>query len=121
MPDTHLSYPIGQFTPEPRLSAEKRELYIQQIAETPSLLATAVSGLIAEQLDTRYRTGGWTVRQVVHHIPDSHMNSYIRMKLAMTEHEPTVKPYEEQLWAELRDVQQTPVEISIALLGALHQ
>jgi hypothetical protein len=80
----------------------------------------AVGGLSGGQLDTPYRPGGWTVRQLAHHVPDSHMNAYVRVKLALTENEPTIKPYEEQLWAELADSQATPVEVSLALLEFLH-
>ena len=81
----------------------------------------AVAGLTNVQLDTPYRDGGWTVRQVVHHVPDSHMNSYIRFKLALTEHEPTIKPYDEQIWANLLDARTAPVDPSLELLEGLHQ
>jgi hypothetical protein len=84
-------------------------------------MRAAVQGLSPQQLDTRYRPQGWTVRQVVHHVPDSHMNAYIRFKLALTETEPTIKPYEQQLWAELADSRETPVETSLILLECLHQ
>jgi hypothetical protein len=84
-------------------------------------MRAAVQGLSPQQLDTRYRPQGWTVRQVVHHVPDSHMNAYIRFKLALTETEPTIKPYEQQLWAELADSRETPVENSLILLKCLHQ
>ena len=119
MPD--LSYPIGKFTPERDLSPQRRAELIAQIAEAPARLRAAVQGLSAQQLDTPYRPQGWTVRQVVHHVPDSHVNAYIRFKLALTEPEPTIKPYEQQLWAELADCRQTPVETSLTLLDCLHQ
>ena len=89
--------------------------------EHPAELRAAVHGLSPEQLDTPYRLEGWTVRQVVHHLPDSHMNSFIRFKLALTEEEPTIKPYDEDLWARLGDVRNTPVEVSLRLLESLHQ
>ena len=116
-----LSYPIGKFTPEGDLSPQRRGQLIAQVANAPAHLRAAVQGLSQQQLDTPYRPQGWTVRQVVHHIPDSHMNAYIRFKLALTEAEPTIKPYEQQLWAELADSRQTPIETSLALLDCLHQ
>ncbi len=115
-----LRYPIGQYVSKTALTPEERSEAIAQIEKAPKLLRDAVSGLSGGQLDTPYRPGGWTVRQVVHHIPDSHMNAYIRLKLALTENEPTVKPYEEALWAELADSRETPVEVSLALLELLH-
>ncbi len=120
-PMTDLSYPIGKFTPESKLSSQRRAELIGQIAEAPARLRAAVQGLSPQQLDTPYRPEGWTVRQVVHHVPDSHMNAYIRFKLALTEPEPTIKPYEQQLWAELADTRQTPIESSLTLLDCLHQ
>ncbi len=119
MPD--LSYPVGKFTPESNLSSQRRAELIAQIAEAPARLRAAVQGLSPQQLDTPYRPEGWTVRQVAHHVPDSHMNAYIRFKLALTESEPTIKPYEQQLWAELADTRQTPLATSLALLDSLHQ
>jgi hypothetical protein len=116
-----LSYPIGKFTPESHLSSQRRAELSAQIAEAPARLRAAVQGLSDQQLDTPYRPQGWTVRQVVHHLPDSHMNAYIRFKLALTESEPTIKPYEQQLWAELADARQTPIETSLTLLDCLHQ
>jgi DinB family protein len=115
-----LRYPIGKLERVSVLTPEERRIAIEQIAQTPGLLAAAVAGLTAEQLDTPYRDGGWTVRQLVHHLADSHMNAYVRFKLALTEQEPTIKPYDEKLWAETPD-SKAPVEISIALLTALHQ
>lgn len=116
-----LSYPIGKFKPESNLSPQRREELIAQIAEAPARMRAAVQVLSPQQLDTPYRPQGWTVRQVIHHVPDSHMNAYIRFKLALTESEPTIKPYEQQLWAELADSRQTPIETSLTLLECLHQ
>lgn len=93
---------------------------IAHIAETPAHLRKALGGLTEEQLDTPYREGGWTVRQVAHHVPDSHLNAYTRFKLALTEEQPTIKPYDETAWAALSDSRDTPVEISLALLESLH-
>ena len=92
--ETDLKYPLGKFHRPEKLTEERRESGIRTIAETPARLRAAVGGLTAEQLDTPYRPGGWTVRQVVHHLPDSHMNSYIRFRLALTENEPTIRPYD---------------------------
>jgi hypothetical protein len=116
-----LRYPIGKFVMEGEITNARRPELIQHIAETPAKLRAAISGLTDEQLDTLYRPGGWTVRQVVHHVPDSHLNAYIRFKLALTEQEPTIKPYDEKLWAELHDVRNTPIEVSLQLLEALHK
>jgi uncharacterized damage-inducible protein DinB len=118
MPD--LRYPIGQFTPDLESTPEIRRSHIEQIAATPAKLRSAVRGLTPEQFDTPYREGGWTVRQVVHHVPDSHMNAYIRFKLALTENVPTIKPYEEGAWARLKDSEVTSIEVSLNLLEALH-
>jgi hypothetical protein len=115
-----LRYPIGKLNRVSTLSPEERRIAIEHIAQAPGLLNAAVAGLTAAQLDTPYRDGGWTVRQLVHHVADSHMNAYVRFKLALTESEPTIKPYEEALWAELPD-SKLPIEISIALITALHQ
>jgi uncharacterized damage-inducible protein DinB len=94
---------------------------IDTIARTPDDLRRAVQPLSAEQLDTPYRPGGWTVRQVVHHVPDSHLNAYIRFKLALTEDAPTIKPYDEARWAELSDSRDTPIDTSLTLLTSLHE
>ncbi|MBZ5553449.1 MAG: bacillithiol transferase BstA [Acidobacteriia bacterium] len=115
-----LRYPIGPFTMDESITAEKRQLYIDQISEAPAKLRAAVDGMSPEQLETPYREGGWTVRQVVHHLPDSHLNSYIRFKLAMTEERPTIKPYHEDRWAQLADARTAPVATSLSLLEALH-
>jgi uncharacterized damage-inducible protein DinB len=116
-----LRFPIGKFTFEGPSTREQRQRWIVDIAAAPAQLRAAVSGLSPAQLDTPYRPGGWTVRQLVHHVPDSHMNAYIRFKLALTENEPTIKPYEEGKWAELLDTQVTPIEVSQTLLDSLHQ
>ena len=115
-----LRYPIGNYSSKPLLTPSEREEAIAQIAAAPKCLREAVTGLSPQQFDTPYRPGGWTVRQVVHHLPDSHMNSYVRYKLALTEREPTIKPYDEDLWANLADSRETPVEVSLALFEALH-
>src|SRR5437667_2690505 len=113
-------YPIGKFQSEGPLSEDQRDSLIASIEQTPAAIRAALQGLASEQLDTPYREGGWTVRQVAHHVPDSHMNAYVRFKLALTEHEPTIKPYAEDRWARLADTQSTPVEVSLALLESLH-
>ena len=118
---TDLRYPIGKFQLEGDITEERRRGWIAEIEQTPARLRAAVDGLSPEQLDTPYRPGGWTVRQVVHHLPDSHLNSYVRFKLALTEDGPTIKPYDEQKWAELNDSRSAPVYVSLALLESLHQ
>jgi hypothetical protein len=119
-PVQDLSYPIGQFAYTP-LSKPQRQAAIETIARTPAKLRAAVHGLSAQQLDTPYRPGGWTVRQVVHHVPDSHANAFFRTKLALTENEPMIKPYDEKRWAELADARLTPIETSLVLLETLHE
>jgi uncharacterized damage-inducible protein DinB len=116
-----LRFPIGEYERVDSITDDQRRAFIEALAEMPARLRGAVEGLSFEQLDTPYRPGGWTVRQVVHHLPDSHMNSYMRSKLALTEHEPTIKTYEEALWAELADAKSAPVEPSLALLENLHK
>jgi len=113
-------FPIGKFHYEGTPSPDQRSKFIAEIERTPPAIRAAIQGLSPNQLDTPYRDGGWTVRQVVHHVPESHMNAYIRFKLALTEDEPTIKPYAEDLWAKLADVQSTPLEVSLALLDNLH-
>src|SRR6185503_4911469 len=117
---TDLRYPVGGFSYEPAISASTRRTLIGQIADTPRAMRAAVAGLGDKQLDTPYRPDGWTVRQVVHHVPDSHMNAYIRFKLALTEDNPTIKTYKEESWAEVADTARTPPEVSLTLLDALH-
>ncbi len=116
-----LRYPIGKFVPPKSILPEQRERLLDQIEEAPAKLRAAVKGLSEQQLDTPYRPDGWTVRQVLHHVPDSHMNAFIRFKLALTEDEPTIKPYHEELWANLGDVRGTPPEVSLVLLESLQQ
>jgi uncharacterized damage-inducible protein DinB len=116
-----LRYPIGRFAARPSLTAAERHDLIEDIAAVPVALRAAVSDLAPEQLDTPYRPGGWTVRQLVHHMPDSHLNSYVRFKLAVTEQEPTIKPYNEAAWAELADARHENIELSLTLLEALHR
>lgn len=114
-------YPIGKFQPPAEYTPELRQEFIRQIYEMPMQLRSAVEGLSDAQLDTPYREGGWSVRQVVHHIADSHMNAYMRFKLAVTEDEPAIKTYKEKSWADLEDSLKTDVEVSLALIRALHQ
>jgi hypothetical protein len=114
-------YPIGRFEPPVQIAEPLRESFLRQVEEAPAALRAAVSGLTEEQLATPYRADGWTVRQVAHHLPDSHMNAYVRFRLALTEEEPTIKVYEEHRWAELPDAKGSPVEVSLALLEALHR
>ncbi len=116
-----LRYPIGKFVPPSELSAADRKPLIGQIAELPGQLRTAVTGLSPSQIETPYRPQGWMVRQVVHHLADSHLNALVRFKLALTEDEPAVKTYAEDRWAELPDARSAPVELSLALLESLHQ
>src|SRR5579864_6780989 len=117
---TDLRFPIGKFNYPGPLNEQQMRSSIDDIACTPANLRKAIKGLSEAQLDTPYRPGGWTVRQVVHHVPDSHINSYVRFKLALTEDEPTIKPYAEDRWAELADTPATPVEVSLTLLETLH-
>jgi len=115
-----LRFPVGKFKWEGPITDWQRHHFIGQIEQTPARLRDAVKGLTEQQLDTPYRDGGWTVRQVVHHMPDSHLNSYTRFRLALTEDAPTIKPYDEKKWAELADARTAPVEISLNLLESLH-
>jgi hypothetical protein len=114
-------YPIGKFSWSGSQTAAERSHRIEEIAATPARLRQAVAGLGAGQLDSPYRDGGWTIRQVVHHLPDSHMNSYIRFRFALTENEPTIKPYDEAQWAQLIDARTAPIEASLKLLEGLHE
>ena len=115
-----LRYPIGKFSYDGSPSEDQRRTFCDQIAEVPANLQAAVMGLSEQQLETPYRPDGWSVRQVVHHVPESHMNAYIRFKLGLTEDDPTIKPYAEDRWAQTPDVKATPVEVSLALLESLH-
>ncbi len=114
-----LRYPVGQFKPSPVITPENRAAHIEILRELPDRLSEAVDGLDDAQIDTPYREGGWTIRQVVHHIADSHMNSYVRFKLALTEDAPSIKPYDEAAWAGLPD-NQMPIDVSLTLIWALH-
>ena len=115
-----LRYPVGVFRFPKSVSAEDLTRFIDQISDAPARLRAAMAGLADAQLDTPYRPGGWTVRQLAHHVPDSHINSYVRFRLALTEDDPVIKPYEESRWAELPDARTAPVEVSLALLENLH-
>lgn len=112
-------YPIGPFNMPHEVTPARRRQAIDEIAAAPAKLRAAVKDLNDAQLDTPYREGGWTVRQVVHHVPDSHMNAYIRLRLSLTEDKPTIKPYDEARWAELADAK-LPIDVSQTLLDALH-
>lgn len=115
-----LRYPVGRFTRKPSIDASERAALIDAIDATPEQMAAAVLNLSPQQLDTPYREGGWTVRQVVHHVVDSHMNAYIRMRLAATEDNPPIKAYDENQWAQLADSRGAPIELSVPFLAALH-
>ena len=113
-------YPIGPFQRRDSLSDAERHAMLDDIAVTPARMRAAVAGLSDEQLNTPYREGGWTVRQVVHHVPDSHLNAYCRLKLALTEEQPVIRPYDESTWAQLEDSRLTPIEVSLTLVESLH-
>lgn len=115
-----LKYPIGKFVIPKSINSDILNQWISQIATFPSRLKSEVSHLTDHQLDTPYRPDGWTVRQVVHHCADSHMNSFVRLKLTLTEHKPIIKPYHENLWAELPDAKSMPIEHSLLILDGLH-
>jgi uncharacterized damage-inducible protein DinB len=116
-----LQFPIGKFVEDPGVTTEKRQKWIEEIAAAPGALRSAVARLTPEQLGTTYRPGGWTVRQVVHHLADSHVHVYVRFRTALTESEPTIKGYDAAAWAELSDARTAPIEPSLALFDALHQ
>ncbi len=119
--DISLSFPIGHAQlPNDSLSAVGRTELIQQLADLPAQLTAAARNVGGERLQLPYRPGGWTGRQVIHHLADSHLNSYTRFRLALTEDNPTISPYDEHAWAELPDVAATPITVSLALLEALH-
>src|SRR5215467_7466701 len=120
MDSPDLRYPIGKFRFPDVVSPDDRNRFLGEIREAPARLRAAIAGLNDVQLDTPYRPGGWTVRQVVHHVPDSHSNAYTRFKLALTEDVPTIKPYDEAAWATLEDTRITPIETSLAMMDALH-
>ena len=118
---TDLRYPIGRFERAASHTKASRAQAIDAIAEAPANLRRATQGLTDTQLDTPYRPGGWTVRQLVHHVADSHMNAYVRTRLALTEENPTIKPYDETKWAELTDAKSLPVGVSLSLLDGIHE
>jgi uncharacterized damage-inducible protein DinB len=113
-------YPVGEFRIDREATPEKRKLWIEQMAEAPAKLRTALLGLSEDQLDTRYRNDGWTLRQVVHHLADAQLNGFTRFKLALTEDRPAIKTYEEDLWSQTADGRDAPVNLSVDLLTALH-
>jgi hypothetical protein len=115
-----LAYPVGRFQRPASLTPDQRRAAIESVVAAPRHLREAVRGLDEAQLDTPYRPGGWTVRQVVHHVPDSHMNAFIRLKLALTEDTPMIKPYDQTAWAQLEDARSTPIETSLTLLDCVH-
>ncbi|MEM1122288.1 MAG: YfiT family bacillithiol transferase, partial [Bacteroidota bacterium] len=117
----HLRYPIGTYKQPLVIKADKIEQWIAEIAVQPAKYRTLIDNLSEEALNLTYRPGGWTIRQVIHHVVDSHMNSFIRFKWALTEDNPTIKAYHEDRWATLEDYDQTPVVVSLKLLEALHQ
>ena len=119
MTTTDLSYPIGKFAGE-RIGPGNRRRILLEISELPGRLRDAIEGLTDRQLDTVYRPGGWTVRQVVHHVADSHLHSYLRTKFALTQNEPTIMAYDENLWAGLKDAKSGPVEPSLLILEGVH-
>jgi len=112
-------YPIGKYQPQPYSEDQKQE-WLNDIKFLPTLLENSVQNLDKNQLLTPYREGGWTVQQLVHHVADSHLNAYCRFKFGLTEDHPTIRPYQEQLWAELKDTYNTPINISLTLLHSLH-
>jgi uncharacterized damage-inducible protein DinB len=120
MTSEDLRYPVGVYMKPVAIGKAEREGFVEEIAVTSGGLRSAVKGLTDSQMDTRYREGGWTVRQVVHHLPDSHLNAYVRFKLALTEEDPLIRTYEESLWAELPEARSAPVGISLGLLDAIH-
>ena len=120
MDSVDLRYPVGRLAIPASSSAADRATHIETLRQLPERLRQAVAGLDDSQLDTPYREGGWTVRQVVHHVADSHANAYVRVKLALTEDWPTIKPYDEAAWAELADARSLPVDVSHDLIAALH-
>ena len=117
---TDLQYPVGKFERQANYTALEIQESIEVLEKLPQQMRTSVAGLSAEQLETPYREGGWSLRQVVHHVPDSHINSFVRFKLALTEENPTINPYDEAAWAELSDSRDTPIQTSLDLLEALH-
>jgi uncharacterized damage-inducible protein DinB len=115
-----IRYPVGKWIREPQVDAAACRRFIDELAVAPAHLSAATKGLSDTQLDTPYRDGGWTPRQIVHHVADSHMNAYTRFKLGVTEDNPTIKPYNEKLWAETVDSRTAPLSLSLPLIDALH-
>jgi len=116
-----LRYPTGRFVPKGGpLTGEERDALIERVEALPGELRAALEGLGDEQLDTPYREGGWSPRQITHHLADSHVNAFVRMKLALTEDRPTIKPYDQEAWSRLPDVEGVPVGTSLAILDGLH-
>jgi DinB superfamily len=120
MTELSLQYPVGRFTEPQAVTAALRDAAIDELAALPAAMRAAVDGLTAAQYETPYRDGGWTVRQVVHHVADSHMHAYLRVKFALTEESPTIRPYDEAAWSLLPDVGATPISVSLTLIDALH-
>jgi hypothetical protein len=120
MTDVDLRYPIGRLVAPAETGAGARAEWIERIEFLPAEFRAAVAGLTPQQLDTPYRPGGWTVRQLVHHVPDSHLNAYVRFKLALSERDPTIRPYDQDAWALLPDTVYSPIETSLDLLASLH-
>ncbi|MEN0049975.1 MAG: YfiT family bacillithiol transferase [Bacteroidota bacterium] len=116
-----LKYPIGKYLAPEKITSHHIQNWIEEIAKLPNQMHSAIAKLSTEQLDTPYRPEGWTIRQVVHHVPDSHMNAYVRFKLALTEDNPSIKPYFEDRWAELMDSKTAPIKPALLLLEGLHQ
>lgn len=117
---TELAYPIGTFHYSEAITPQQRKLWIEELRKLPSELRNTVEGLSDERLETPYRPAGWTVRQVVHHLPDSHMNSYVRFRIALTEDSPSIRAYREAEWAQLSDARFGPIEPSLQILDGLH-
>lgn len=120
MPETSVQYPVGRFTLPDSVTADALSAAIEEITALPAAMRAAVQGLTAAQLEAPYRDGGWTVRQVVHHVADSHMHAYIRVKFALTEESPTIRPYDEAAWAALPDVAALPADVSLFLIDGIH-
>jgi hypothetical protein len=116
-----LKYPIGKYAPPKIITENHISDWIASIEQLPDKFIKASKSLTQEQLDTPYRPGGWTLRQVIHHVPDSHVNSYIRFKWALTENNPIIKAYEEASWSELKDTKNAPIDVSLDFLQAIHK
>lgn len=121
MADADIRYPVGKWSPAKSIDADTRRRLIGEIDALPGQLSAAVAGLEDGRLDTPYRAGGWTPRQIVNHVMDSHLNAYVRFKLAITEDNPTIKPYNEQTWAETDDGRTAAVSVSLPVIDGLHR